>query len=231
MQQTARFSRAHASVSAPSGLRLQPVIHLASGEITALVAETDRCFEDGVRFGPAVARAEGALGGEGALDCLTRLVGEAGALVRRLELAARPVHVPVPMAALKAASLVEAVAGAAERAGLCAQEICLEIADSAFQHRGRDMFCLVRDLRAAGVRAAIDARRSFDAPLSEGLCMLLETMRVRLRDLERSAEAEARVADADAAGIGVIVDGAHWRDGDWLAGLGVKLALRPGLDS
>lgn len=214
-----------------SGIRLQPVVHLASGDVVGQVAETERAFEDTVRFGPAAHSAAlpsvVAPQNENAAEQVARTIEQAAALSRLLERWARPVHVTVPMAALMAPGLAEACQAAAARARLCPQEICLGVADSALLHRGRDMVSVVRSLRRVGLRVGIDARRTWDAPLGDALSLLLDSVTVRLSDLERSPDLEDRVAAADGAGMGVIVAGARWRDGPWLAELGISLAIAP----
>ncbi len=239
MQPTARFSRGHAARPASQTLRLQPVIDLRTGTPVGLVAEPHRPFEDRVRFGPATGPGQANLPGSlndsplpgDALGSLAGLIETAASLSQSHAATARPIHVPVPAAALLQDGLARTCAAAAARMALCPQEICLDIADSAFSHRRHDMFAIVRDLRATGLLVGIDARRTWDAPLGEGLRLLVDRVAIRLHALERSADLEARVAEADASGMAVMVEGARRRDGDWLAGMGVSLAVNPRLDS
>ncbi|MEM7767064.1 MAG: EAL domain-containing protein [Pseudomonadota bacterium] len=227
MQQTARFSRVHGRPAPAVSLRLQPVVHLQTGTLMGQVTETDRAFGDWVRFGPA-ADPEPA---ENAVERVVSQIETAAALAQTQDNGARPLFVSLPMAALVAPLLAEACADAAGRAKLCPQEICLMVDDSALLYRSRDMFIVIRDLRAVGLRVGIDARRTWDAPLTDGLRLLLDTVVVRVTDLDRSKALEESVVAADGAGMSVIVEGAHWRDADWLADMGIRLALRPRLDS
>lgn len=224
---TPRTSQRVPSAPPQSALRLVPVIHLETGDIVAQLLESEREPGDQVRFG--------ALADQGPGDCplnkFRSLIEDAAARARLLESWSRPLHVSVPLSVLDHPDLASACVAAASRSQLCPQELCLDIPDGAFLDRHRDGFGVVRELRAVGLRVGIDATRSWDAPLTPGLKMLLDSVSVQFHLFERSPALQKAVSDASSSGMVVMAHGAKWRDSQWLAGAGITLAIRPGTDS
>jgi hypothetical protein len=74
-------------------------------------------------------------------------------------------------------------------------------------------------------------RRSWQTPLNDALRLLIDTIRVDARALETNGDLLDLVEVADASGILIVAENAHWRDGEYLANIGVHAATRPRTDA
>ena len=214
-----------------SSIRFAPVVHLQTGETKTLIAETEQRFEERAVFGRAAIAAEcsGASHPSPAAWLAAHIEMVANdAHERTVE---RPVIVSAPLAALVHADTPLACDAAIRRTHLCAQEICIEISDAALALPGADTQTAIEKLRRCGFRISLDARQSWHAPLDASLRLLLDGLRIDARNLESEPELEDRVEAAVACGMTIIAENAPWRDGDYLASIGIDYGLRPRTDA
>lgn len=211
-----------------AAVRFAPVVNLMTGETVTLIAETEKRFEERAVFGRAALAAE-----------RSQPASPAAWLAAHVELVAneahesethRPVIVPAPLAALMDPNTAMACDAAIRRTQLCAQEICIEIADAALALPTREAQTAVESLRRCGFRVSLNATRSWEASLSTAMRLLLDSIRIDARHIDMEAGVDARIEAATSCGMSVIAENANWRDGDYLASLGVELGLRPRLD-
>jgi len=212
-------------------IRFAPVVHLQTGETVTLIAETEKRFEERAVFGRAAIAAE-------CSDAATQT--PAAWLATHVEAIAnhahsntteRPVIVSAPLAALVHIDTATACDAAIRRTRLCPQEICIEVSDAALALPTPDTQSSIEALRRCGFRVSLDATKSWQAALSTPLRLLLDNLRIDARHLETEPELEDRVDAAIACGMSVIAENAPWRDGDYLASLGIDYALRPRADA
>lgn len=215
-----------------AAVRFAPVVHLQSGETVTLIAETEKRFEERAVFGRAALAAESS-------QPASLNAGPAAWLAAHVELVAnkahdsataRPVIVPAPLAALMDANTPIACDAAIRRTNLCAQEICIEIADAALALPARETQTAIENLRRCGFRVSLNATRSWEAALSTSMRILLDSIRIDARHIDFEAGIDVRIEAASACGMSVIAENANWRDGDYLASRGIDYALRPRLD-
>lgn len=211
-----------------AAVRFAPVVNLMTGETVTLIAETEKRFEERAVFGRAALAAE-----------RSQPASPAAWLAAHVELVAneahesethRPVIVPAPLAALIDPNTAMACDAAIRRTQLCAQEICIEVADAALALPTREAQTAVESLRRCGFRVSLNATRSWEASLSTAMRLLLDSIRIDARHIDMEAGVDARIEAATSCGMAVIAENANWRDGDYLASLGVELGLRPRLD-
>ncbi len=213
-----------------SPVRFAPVVHLQTGETVILLAETEKRFEERAVFGRVAPAAEGG----GATSSPAAWLAEhikAIALDAHNHTTERPIIVSAPLAALIHPDTAMACDAAIGRTRLCPQEICIEIADAALALPTPEVQTGIEGLRRCGFRVSLDATRSWQSPLSNSLRLLLDSLRIDARCLENEPELEDRVEAAAAAGMTIIAENAPWRDGDYLASLGIDYALRPRADA
>ena len=211
-----------------AAVRFAPVVNLMTGETVTLIAETEKRFEERAVFGRAALAAE-----------RSQPASPAAWLAAHVELVAnqahdsethRPIIVPAPLAALMDPNTAVACDAAIRRTQLCAQEICIEIADAALALPTRETQTAIETLRRCGFRVSLNATRSWEASLSTAMRLLLDNIRIDARHIDMEAGVDTRIEAATSCGMAVIAENANWRDGDYLASLGVELGLRPRLD-
>ena len=214
-------------LSPPPAFRFHSVVHLLSGDSLGQVCESPLTFEERVVFGPRTQPTEVANPAKWLSEQLTRIASATHGQPASL----RPILVPAPVTSLAHANTAVACDAAIRRTSLCQQEVCLEFSDSAFAGGVSDYVSRVGHLRRHGFRIAIDMRRSWQTPLNDALRLLIDTIRVDARALETNAELLDLVEVADASGILIVAENAHWRDGEYLANIGVHAATRPRADA
>ncbi|MEO1407549.1 MAG: hypothetical protein AAFV54_13820 [Pseudomonadota bacterium] len=143
----------------------------------------------------------------------------------------RPIVLPIPAASLGRANLVAACMDAVMGSRLCPQEICFELTDAALAASPCDVTTFFRNFRQRGFRIAVDARSSWQADLRASTWLLVDTLRVGFDDGEPSSDLMATVDLASSAGVAIIAERAHWRDGEYLASLGIEYGLHPLADA
>ena len=210
----------------PSQVRFTPVLNLTSGEPMTLLAETLKPFEERVAFGPAASESEPVSPAAFLAEQLLQI-----ARMAHEETDIRPVIVPISMAALIHADTPIACDAAIRRTVLCPQEICFEVNDSTLALPSPEARQGLMALRKLGFRLSLDATRSWQAALSTDLRILLETMRIDSRQIELEPALEERIETASTCGMQIIAEQASWRDGDWLASMGIDYGVRPRADA
>lgn len=203
-------------------LRFQPVMHVLDGTSFGTVCELSRRYEEKAAFGPASLSQSVSGPAKWLADQLLEVASAAHTFDNRL----RPIIVPAPAAALTDENTAVGCDAAIRRTTLCQQEISLEFQDSAFSGGQMDTVHSVASLRKRGFRVSIDMRKSWQTPLTEGLGLLIDSIRVDARDLEANDELMDICEAASASGILVIADKANWRDGDFLDGLGIQAGVK-----
>jgi EAL domain-containing protein (putative c-di-GMP-specific phosphodiesterase class I) len=208
--------------------RFVPVVHLVTGEAVTLFAETEKRFEERAVFGraaPVAERSVPASPSQWLAGQVERIAHEAHS--RTTE---RPVIVPAPLSALVDPDTALACDAAIRRTRLCPQEICIEIKDAALALPSKDTQAGIEALRRNGFRVSLDCTRSWQASLSTALRLMLDSIRIDASVLEFEPELEKRVDAASACGMTVIAEKANWRDGDFLAAMGIEYGIRPRAD-
>ena len=219
------FARTHQAV------RLIPVMHLQTGETVTLFAETDKGFEERAVFGAAALATERA--GDAAPSPAIWLANTIQNVAEQAHnrTTERPVIVSAPIAALSHPDVAPACEAAIGQTRLCPQEICIEVFDAELSLPGHAARSGIEALRHVGFRVSLNATRSCEAPLSSALRLLLDNIRIDARHLAYEPKLESRIEAAHASGMSVIAENASWRDGDYLASLGIEYALRPKTDA
>ena len=226
----------HPSFSSPSQqpaprIRFTPIVHLQTGETVTLIAETDKRFEERAVFGRAASGAERDDAASHTPAAWLASLVERVALQAQATTSERPIIVSTPLAALVHPDTATACDAAIRRTHMCPQEICLEISDAALALACKDTQDGIEALRRCGFRVSIDSTRSWQTALSTPLRLLLDNIRIDARHLDYETALEDRVEAASAAGMAVIAEHAPWRDGDYLASMGIDYALRPRADA
>lgn len=211
----------------PCPVRFQPVVHLVAGDMLGMAAEESVEFEERVSFGPTGVKLADADPAKWLAGRLERIASAAWAEAAT----GRPILVTAPMAALAHANTAVACDAAVRRTTMCQQEFCLMFSDAAFAAESVDCTARVARLRKAGFRVGIDMRRSWHTPLSEGLRLLIDTIRVDAEELEASGDLQDIVMIARESGILVVADNASWRDGSYLEETGISGAVSPRTDA
>lgn len=206
-------------------VRFLPVMHLLGGDSLGLVADEPVEFEERAMFGRAPAEPLNA-----ARWMAGRLERVASAACAQ-EQAARPILVTAPMAALADPNTAMACDASVRRTVLCQQEFCLMFPDAALSGDPADAAPRLARLRRAGFRVGIDMRHSWQTAFSEGIRMLIDTIRVDADAVEASAELCKLTVAAHACGVMVVADHASWRDGDFLRNNGIAGAVAPLADA
>ncbi|WP_018147361.1 EAL domain-containing protein [Henriciella marina] len=228
MQQVRTRSTAQPSIVPGSDeLRLSPVVHLTSGDIVNLVAETQFSFDDRVSFSGNslfVNRISPALWLAHHVEAVARLANE------NPQATARPIIIEAPIAALMHPDTPIACEAAAARSKLCPQEICIEVEDATLFQSKSDILKSIEALRRRGFRVGVNATRSWCTPLDTHLRLLLDSVRIDALKVWNEADLLNRIEAASACGMAVIAENARYRDGEKLASVGIELARAPRVD-
>jgi hypothetical protein len=223
------FPRPNTSLVRAAGapaVRFKSVMHLLGGDSLGLVADEPIEFEERVSFGPA-ANDDTPSPAKWMAGRLERVASAACAQ----ELPHRPILVAAPMAGLSDPDTALACDTAVRRTILCQQEFCLMFSDTAFSGDPADSTARIARLRRVGFRVGVDMRHSWQTPLTDSFRILIDTIRIDADALEASNELCEITQIAKAAGILVVADHANWRDGDYLAELGVAGGVAPQTDA
>ena len=205
--------------------RLIDVYDLEFGKAVFLIAQNQTDFSDRARFGP---RTQSPLQ-QNPAGWLAQNI-EKIAQITHAHSATRPVLIPIPIAAVMDENCVTACHAALSGSPLCPQEVCLELDDATVTLMGNALNPILEALLRHGFRIGINASVTATAPLSEGLRLLVDTYRVDVRCLDRDRTLQDRIEAAAATGLSIIAENARWRDGPFLAQLGIQYALSPGHD-
>jgi EAL domain-containing protein (putative c-di-GMP-specific phosphodiesterase class I) len=208
-------------------VRLSPVVHLTTGEVINLVAQTARTFEESPSFGASalfINRISPAL-------WLAHQVEMAAALAANYRhVHARPVIIEAPITAMMHPDTPMACEAAAARSRICPQEICIEVEDATLSQSKADVLRSIEALRKRGFRVGVNSTRSWCTPLDTHLRLLLDSVRVDTAKLWSEPDLLNRIEAARACGMAVIGENARYRDGEKLAAVGIELARAPKVD-
>ncbi len=208
-------------------VRFCPAVNLSSGETVAAFCEWPVMFGDQPRFG--LPTREG--GQPDATGWIVERIADMAHACEESGLRHRPVIVPVPPASLAGTAFAERCLQALSAGRLCPQEISLELADAVLATTAGDALSLVRGLRRHGFRVSYDARHSWCAPLPDSVWLMIDTVRVRAFPVTGDSRLRQRIETAEAAGVAIVAEGPHWRDGTALAEMGIRYATRPVADA
>ena len=206
---------------------MTPVVHLETGDIVNLIAETPRSYEDQATFGQAgriINRISPAL-------WLAHHVETVAALAVATGATARPIIIEVPISAMMHPDTPMACEAAAARSRLCPQEICIEVEDATLSQCKSDVMRSVEALRRRGFRVAINATRSWCTPLDTDMRLMLDSVRIDANKIWIEPDLLNRIEAAAACGMAVIAENARYRDGEKLAAVGIELARTPKVDA
>ncbi len=201
--------------------RLRNVVDLGSGETLAALVETARDFEDRPAFGVAAGEPRSVAAHVG------KMIEGAGKLPR----ANGPLILPLPITALCDADMRMACDAAVRRAGLLHQEIVLEVPDAALATDRLDAISRLAGFKRLGFRIGLDLRKSKATPLGEGVCLMLDTLRLDAREIDGDARLREKIEAARAGRVLMIAEHARWQNGPSLAQLGVTAAISPKADA
>lgn len=208
-------------------VRTSPIYSLLSGEPYGLICEHIVAFEERVSFGPARSNSEA----PDPAEWIAVQIEKTATHVSQHDVTERPIIIAAPQTALAHPNTAIAANIAVRSSHLCHQEICLEFCDTAFAGDPTDVIQKVAKLKRCGFRVGVDMRKSWSSALSQGLALLLDTIRVDALEVFRNPDLQDMVLAAKHAGVFVIAENAKWRDGDYLESLGVLGAVRPIADS
>tara|TARA_R110000868_G_scaffold137649_2_gene351204 strand:- start:13 stop:615 length:603 start_codon:yes stop_codon:yes gene_type:complete len=200
---------------------------MLTGDVTCLIAETERRFEERAVFGIG----SDTQNQHSPASWLASLLEDVANYVQDEGSLARPILVQAPIAALLHRDTPLACDAAIKRTRFCPQEICIEFADASLNMPAADTAKSVRNLRKKGFRVSVNSMKSWAAPMDSNLQMMLDTLRVDARKIETEPDLRARIEASAASGIAIIAENAAWRDGEMLAKLGVCFARAPRSDA
>ncbi len=210
-----------------SPVRFRPVLHLLAGDLLGTAAEEMTEFEECVSFGPRTQPRQMPSAASWMAARLERIASAAWAEA----MAGRPILVGAPLAALIDPQTATVCDTAIQRTTLCQQEFCLMFSDSACCSAEGDLTGHIARLRKHGFRVGLDLRHSWQMPMSEALCLMIDTIRIDADLLENSQVLQEKSSNAHASGILVVADNASWRDGETLSAAGITGAVSPQTDA
>jgi len=208
-------------------LRLHPSVHLCRGDTVGAFVDPMFRLDDGPKFGPARAQTPTS-------NLEGRLINQLEQLASHCEVmsvAARPLVLPVPICVLETPALIDACLITIQHTRLCPQEIAFEFSDADLVRHSGFEFNLFRSLRMRGIRVAIDARKSFQSRLQPMSWLMVDSLRISGDHIELDQALDDMVANAAEAGVSIVVDKPKWRDGDYLAKMGIEYGVQPRLDA
>ncbi|WP_084419238.1 EAL domain-containing protein [Henriciella litoralis] len=208
-------------------IRLSPVVHLLTGEIVNLVAETPRAFDDRVSFGgnnQFISRISPAI-------WLAHHVETSAMMAVDSQTSARPIIISAPISAMMHPDTPMACEAAAARSKLCPQEICIEVEDATLYQSKAEVMRSIQALRQRGFRVSVNATRSWCTPMDTDMRLLLDCVRIDANKIWVESDLLNRIEAASACGMGVIAENARYRDGEKLSAVGIELARAPKVDA
>jgi hypothetical protein len=209
--------------------RLLPVQHLVSGATCMLLSETSRDFEDRPRFGPAFQPTLADSGSQAsAAEWMAHSIARFAGLAEAEGLAC-PLLVPAPLAALLHDDTAMVCHAVVERMQWTPQDLFLDVSASSLLVE--DVLPRLAALRRLGFRLSISTRPAGPVRLASDRLDLIDSLRFDVRQLDSCPELIHLVEAARAGGTRLIAEHSAWRDGDWLARLGVHHAIRPRADA
>lgn len=208
-------------------LRAHNCMHLCSGDTVGAFIEFPQSFEDTpVSFGHNQT-SKSAMPSQ----WISNKILEIATLCETLSFSERPLIVPVPDAILTDQHSLDACLKAATQTRLCNQELSLELTDAAITLHPEEAHAFVHAFRRKGFRVSVDARKSWSNELPGQDWLMVDTLRFNAKDLEANPDIETLIAVAVSAGVAIVAERAYWREGEYLARLGIDYGLYPRTDS
>lgn len=153
-------------------------------------------------------------------EWIEQAIDTLGQAVRSKDDVNRPIHLPMPISVLLDEDASFSAYHACNSIGFCPQEFMLEFKDASFVQAGNTALDRLEEFRRYGFRIALDARTSFETPLSERLRSAIERLRVNGDDIKFDKTTQMRAEIVSQLGGDVILDRALWRDLDELRSRG-----------
>lgn len=225
-----RFERAHKleiSARRANPLRVNPAVHLCSGDTVGAFVEYAEMFEDRPVFAARMAKAAS----PSAIDWVADRISDLAIYCETTCTTERPLILPVPGICLTETGMIESCVHAAAQTRLCHQELSFEITDTALATSAHKMRPLLQAFRQRGFRVSIDSRRSWSAEISGECWLMIDTLRVRADDIGQDQDLDRRIETAATAGVAIVAEHARWRDGDLLSDRGIDYGLFPRADA
>lgn len=211
-----------------SRLRVNPAVHLCSGDLVGAFVEHAVKFEDT----PALSLRPTTLENRpSAAKWVAEKITELATYCDTTGNTERPLILPIPGIALADAETIDAAVHAAGQTRLCHQEISFELTDAALCAAPAYAEAFIKAARKLGFRVSIDARTSHDASLSPTTWLMIDTLRLRTNDLETQPSLDSKVEIAASAGVAIVAENPFWREGEYLARLGIDYGLSPRTDA
>lgn len=203
--------------------RFETCLNLTDGMPAFPVSRVDPLFEEqAVSFGVVANTPASATASAWLFEAIQRLAISAS----ELELAYRPIHVPVPMAIFGDRRAADRAAQAAMSVGFCTQEFILEFQDATLANGEKETFDALDEFRRKGFRIGLDARKSAMTPFSTRIRSAIERLRLTAADLVYDEMLQLRADIVCCIGGEVILDRATWQQTEELMRLGATHSLR-----
>lgn len=208
-------------------LRAHNCVHLCSGDTVGAVIEYAQNFEDTpVSFTSGNTQTQ-----TRPSDWVGEKILDAAVMCETIEYTERPLVMPVPAMVLNDPLILDACIRATAQTRLCNQEISLELTDAAITLYREEAHALCHALRRKGFRVSVDARKSWAGDLPGTDWLMVDTLRIRAEDIDTNPDIEDLIETAASAGVAIIAERPYWRDGDYLARMGVNYGINPRTDS
>jgi len=208
-------------------IRIKPSMHLCSGDAVGAFAEHARTFDERPNFTHAAHTANQACPAE----WIARSISDLAVICDTLGYNDRPIVLPIPACALSQPGLIEACNHAVAQTRFANQEISFEITDAVATTTGAVLQNIITNFRRNGFRVSIDARKSWSARLPATCWLMIDTLRICPHHIDTEADLEDMIDIARTAGVAIVAQKPRWRDGDYLASLGIDYGLNPYADA
>ena len=208
-------------------LRLRTTVHLCGGDTVGAFVDPMYRLDDSPKFGPATVDIS-------ASDLESRLINQLAELASYCEtmgVSTRPLIMPVPICVLETPSLIDTCLSMIKHTRLCPQELAFEFTDAELVRHAGFEFNLFRSLRMRGIRVAIDARKTCRSQLQPMSWLMVDTLRISSERINLDQALDDMIASAVDAGVSIIADKPKWRDGDYLANMGIEYGVQPRTDA
>jgi len=208
-------------------IRIKPSMHLCSGDAVGAFAEHARTFDER----PVFTHDAGRSAHLSPAEWVVRSVSDLAVICQTLSYNERPIVLPIPACAFSQPGLVDACDHAIAQTQFANQEISFEITDAAAAATGALLQNMITAFRKKGFRISIDARKSWTSRMPAPCWLMIDTLRICPHHIETEAELEDMISIARSAGVAIVAQKPHWRDGEYLASLGIDYGLNPRTDS
>jgi len=227
VQRTSHTAKAVPSKGVTPFIRPHTCIHLCSGDAVGAFIEHAHNFEDK----PALLCNFDAHKNQTAASWIASKIEDLASMCNTLTYTERPLILPVPARTLIDNDVLESCINAAAQTRLCHQEISLEITDAAISAHTEEATTFTHTFRRKGFRVSVDARNSWAAELPGECWLLVDTLRLKAQDIETEPALQDMIELASSAGVAIVAERAFWRDGEYLARMGIDYALKPRADA